>query len=330
MFRLTNRTISIYRRGLTIFSCSAWYELDDLCFALSLKRFSNFCESGFYFPFCQGAFAFFRQCGFAMFKAGMVQEKNVVNTILKSILDAAIGGIVFWIFGYAFAFGGQEGNVKSFIGNTDVFARNDKQGYNHFSRFFFQLIFAQTAASIVSGALTERSKLSANFWASSFISAFVYPVIAHSAWSKSGFLSAYNDKPFRGVGAIDMGGSGVIHVTGGLIALIGAIIVGPRTGRFYDEEGKPLTTPRYIRNFCPSFLLLGVFVAWVGWYVNRGRLEVVFSFVAKMFVKDWLQSWRCGLYFKSTGCHRRRTFSRDHNSVSCSRRPVRSVVGHCY
>jgi Amt family ammonium transporter len=195
----------------------------------------------------------------------MVQEKSVVNTIFKSVLDASIGGIAFWVVGYAFAFGGQDGGSKSFIGNTDFFIRNDKQGYNQFSQFFFQLVFAQTSAGIVSGALAERSKLSAHFWASTFITAFVYPAIVHVAWSKSGYLSAYNDHPFRGVGAIDMGGSGVIHVTGGLIALIAAFILGPRMGRFYDEQGKPLAKPGYFRNFCPSFLLLGVFIAWVGW-----------------------------------------------------------------
>jgi Amt family ammonium transporter len=221
---------------------------------------------------------FGRQAGFAMINAGMVREKNVNNALIKSLLDACTGSVAFWALGYAFAFGGEDATRKSFIGNQNFFLRNYRDGYNQLILFYFQVSFAQNASTVVTGVLGGRSKMGSHFVYSTFITAFVYPVIVHNIWSKSGYLSPFNEHPFRGVGAIDYGGSGVVHITGGVAGLIGAVILGPRMGRFHDENGKPFERPAYTPMYSPSFVVLGTFILWVGWCVFLELCINLFSF----------------------------------------------------
>lgn len=213
----------------------------------------------------QGALVFLQQAGFAMVCAGMVREKSVVNIVLKNLLDSCAGAIGFWAIGFAFAYGGSDPSRKSFIGNANFFLRDYNQGFDEFIKWYFQFAFAQTAATIVAGVIAERSKMSAYLCYSVFITSFVYPVIVHNAWSSSGYLSPFNDRPFRGVGVIDFAGSGCVHFTGGTTALIAALILGPRKGRFHDENGRPLAKAVEFRVNSRSLQVLGTILLWVGW-----------------------------------------------------------------
>ncbi len=150
------------------------------------------------------------------------------------------------------------------VGGSD----EDSSGYGY-AGWFFQYVFAAAAATIVSGAMAERTALGGYIIYTTVITAFIYPVVVHWGWSGDGWISAFAsssaqypgpDLPFNG-GVIDFAGSGIVHMTGGLAAIIGAAIVGPRTGRF-DEKGAPLPMPGH----STTLQVLGTFILWVGWY----------------------------------------------------------------
>jgi Amt family ammonium transporter len=208
---------------------------------------------------------FLMQAGFAMLCAGSVRQKNVKNIMLKNILDACGGALGFWSVGYAFAYGGSSSDKKGFIGNTGFFLADFTSGGDLIS-FFFQFAFAATAATIVAGTVAERCKFEAYLCYSLMLTGFVYPVIVYSIWSSSGFLTAFNDDPPFGCGMIDFAGSGVVHMTGGVTALIAAKILGPRIGRFYDADGNELPEPHSFPPHSVALQVLGTFILWVGWY----------------------------------------------------------------
>ncbi|KXJ24148.1 putative ammonium transporter 3 [Exaiptasia diaphana] len=143
------------------------------------------------------------QSGFGLLESGMVSRKNEVNIMVKNVVDVIFGGFSFWIFGYALAFGDGP-NSNPFCGTGRFFtnAEESEMG-NIFSKFFFQLSFATTAITIVSGAMAERTKLE-SYCAFSFFGTFIYSMPAHWLWSKEGWLSQ--------LGAVDIAGSGVVHV----------------------------------------------------------------------------------------------------------------------
>lgn len=202
------------------------------------------------------------QCGFAMLCAGSVRQKNVKNIMLKNLLDACGGALGFYTIGFGVAY--EQNN--SFIGlSGGRFFLNNTDGWGYIE-FFFQFTFAATAATIVAGTVAERCKMVAYLCYSLFLTAFVYPVVVHVIWNSAGFLSAFNDNPARGVGMIDFAGSGVVHMTGGATALIAAIILGPRIGRFYDEDGNPLDKPESFPPHSVALQVLGTFILWFGWY----------------------------------------------------------------
>jgi ammonium transporter, Amt family len=165
--------------------------------------------------------------------------------------------------GYAFAFGGddQEGaaDTKTFIGTTDFAVVGSSSAF-----WFFQYTFSATSVTIVAGTLAERCQMVSYLCYSLVVGGFIYPVVAHSVWSFSGFLSNSNNDPFLGSGAIDFAGSGVVHLTGGCIALVATTILGPRRGRFYDAQGEPLETPKVFPGHSVSLQLLGTMVLWFG------------------------------------------------------------------
>lgn len=206
------------------------------------------------------------QAGFAMLCAGSVRQKNVKNIMLKNILDACGGAIGFYTLGYGFAYGGDTKSGKTFIGDS-YFALRE---FDSYAGFFFQFAFAATAATIVAGTVAERCKMAAYLCYSLFLTGFVYPVVVHSIWSSNGFLSAFYgddfEDRFREQGNIDFAGSGVVHMTGGATALIAAIILGPRKGRFYDEDGNPLEVPTTFQPHSVALQVLGTFLLWFGWY----------------------------------------------------------------
>lgn len=209
------------------------------------------------------ALIFFMQAGFAMLCAGSVRLKNVGNTMLKNLLDACGAALGFFSVGFAFAFGGQnETTATTFIGTTNFFM----VGISDLEFWLFQFAFAATSATIVAGTLAERCQMAAYLCYSVMLTGWVYPVIAHSVWSRNGFLSAYNVDPFLGIGAVDFAGSGVVHITGGTTALFATMILGPRKGRFYDARGNPLPTPKPFPGHSVALQMLGTFILWFGWY----------------------------------------------------------------
>ena len=196
---------------------------------------------------------FFMQTGFAMICAGCVRINNVQNTLLKNLLDACGASIGFYTVGYAFAFGGTSSQT-TFIGNTNFFLMDVENK----AFWLFQFAFAATSATIVAGTLAERCQMTAYLCYSVALSAFVYPVVVHSVWSNSGFLSASNANPLLGIGMIDFAGSCVVHVTGGMTALIATNILGPRTGRFHDIRGNLLEKPKPMPGHSVALQMLGV------------------------------------------------------------------------
>merc|ERR1719329_1129477 len=167
-----------------------------------------------------------------MLEVGTVRKKNMQNILIKNMVDAAVGGITFWAIGYGFAFGTDAYDTYkftnmngTFIGGSDFFLMNDKtpwltQGY---AGWVFQWAFVAAASTIVCGAVAERTEFVGYLLYTFFISAFIYPVVVHWGWSSTGWLAT---RSFR-----DFAGSGIVHMTGGTASLMGAIVIGPRTGR---------------------------------------------------------------------------------------------------
>ena len=191
---------------------------------------------------------FFMQCGFAMVEAGTVRAKNTKNILIKNLLDACIGALIWFATGMGIAFGDSTDSpyFGTGVGNYALHSRDwsasyTSEGYD-WATWFFQFTFAATAATIVSGGVAERCALSAYLAYSVALTGFVYPVVVHLVWDSEGLLSAFNSgSPVLG-GVIDFAGSGVVHMTGGIAAFVGAIFLGPRIGRF-SAEGKPMPMP---------------------------------------------------------------------------------------
>ena len=199
---------------------------------------------------------FFMQAGFAMVETGFTRAKNAGNIIMKNLMDFAIGTLAFWVIGFGLLMG--KGN--GFIGTIDLLIRGD---YSHLGLTFplpvyiiFQTVFCATAATIVSGAMAERTKFSSYCIYSLIISLVVYPISGHWIWG-GGWLSQR--------GFHDFAGSTAVHMVGGVAALIGAKILGPRIGK-YDKNGKPRAIPGH------SLTLgaLGVFILWFCWFGFNG------------------------------------------------------------
>jgi Amt family ammonium transporter len=218
---------------------------------------------------------FLMQAGFAMLCAGSIRAKNVKNILLKNLLDACGGAIGFWTVGYAFAYDSNTSGNTSFIGSSNFFLLDFSSGSDYIG-FFFQYAFAATCATIVAGTVAERCKMQAYLFYSVFLTGFVYPVVVRSIWSGNGMLTAFSDDPFRGVGVVDFAGSGVVHMTGGATALVAAVILGPRKGRFYDEAGEVLETPHDFPPHSVALQVLGTFILWFGWFgFNPGSALVI-------------------------------------------------------
>lgn len=205
------------------------------------------------------------QTGFAMLCAGSIRAKNVKNVILWNLLDSCGGGIAFWACGYAFAYGGDSldgaDTGKTFVGNRGFFLQNDNIALEN---WFFQFAFACALSSIVAGTIAERTQMKAYLLYSVILVGFCYPVVAHAFWSTRGWLSPTAADPLWGSGAIDLAGSGPVHMTGGVTALASAIILGPRKGRFHDENGNPLDEPNEFPPHSVALQLLGTFCLWFG------------------------------------------------------------------
>ncbi|GKE85550.1 ammonium transporter 1 member 1, partial [Tanacetum coccineum] len=171
---------------------------------------------------------FSMQLGFAMLCAGSVRAKNTMNIMLTNVLDAAAGGLFYYLFGFAFAFGTPS---NGFIGRYNFALQDIPSSIFDYSYFLYQWAFAIAAAGITSGSIAERTQFVAYLIYSAFLTGFVYPVVSHWFCSVDGWASASNlDNLFLGSGVIDFAGSGVVHMVGGIAGLWGALIEGPRIG----------------------------------------------------------------------------------------------------
>ena len=192
-----------------------------------------------------GILVMFMQPGFMLVETGFTRSKNSVNIVMKNFMDFSVGAITYWAFGFALAYGGT--TIGGFLAYGNFFLEGDSLTY------FFQVVFAATAATIVSGAVAERTKFSAYLMFQPFICGLIYPIVTHWVWSGQGWLGD--------LGFIDFAGSGVVHMVGGFAALAAVTVVGPRIGK-YDDQGSPLPLPG------SSMVAgaLGVFILWFGWY----------------------------------------------------------------
>ena len=199
------------------------------------------------------ALVFFMQAGFAMVETGFTRAKNAGNIIMKNLMDFAIGTVVFWFIGFGLMFAGD----GSLIGSIDLFIQGDySSSIPTFAFVIFQTVFCATAATIVSGAMAERTKFSSYCVYSLIISAFIYPISGHWIWG-GGFLSQ--------MGFHDFAGSTAVHMVGGVAALVGAKILGPRIGK-YSKDG----TAHAIPGHSLTLGALGVFILWFAWFGFNG------------------------------------------------------------
>ncbi len=202
------------------------------------------------------ALVFFMQAGFAMVETGFTRAKNAGNIIMKNLMDFAVGTVVFWFIGYGIMFGSDSSVFGGFHLFLDGFIEGDTVGNIEFTKIIFQTVFCATAATIVSGAMAERTKFSSYLIYSLIISLVIYPISGHWIWG-GGWLAE--------LGFHDFAGSTAVHMVGGIAALIGAKILGPRIGK-YDKNGKPKAIPGH------SLTLgaMGVFILWFCWFGFNG------------------------------------------------------------
>ena len=217
------------------------------------------------------ALVFWMQAGFAMVEAGFARAKNSGNILMKNLMDFCIGTVTFILIGFGLFLGE---DLMGFIGKPgfDVFS-----DYAHFdwSNFVFNLVFCATTATIVSGAMAERTKFLSYCVYSAIISALIYPIEAHWTWG-GGWLAQ--------LGFHDFAGSNCIHMVGGICALIGAIMVGPRIGKFMkDKDGKVTKVNAFPGHNLPIGCL-GVFILWLGWYGFNGAAAVNLDELGSVFV----------------------------------------------
>lgn len=203
------------------------------------------------------ALVFFMQAGFSLCEAGFTRAKNTGNILMKNLMDFCIGTPAFWLVGFGIMFGAGNGIVGSF----DPLIKGDyghilPSGVPLWAFAIFQTVFCATSATIVSGAMAERTKFSAYCIYSAAISLLIYPVSGHWIWG-GGWLSE--------LGFHDFAGSTAVHMLGGVCAMIGAAILGPRIGK-YDKNGKP----KAILGHNITFAALGVFILWFCWFGFNG------------------------------------------------------------
>lgn len=228
------------------------------------------------------ALVFWMQAGFAMVETGFTRAKNAGNIIMKNLMDFCIGTIVFSLLGYTImmgedALGGLIGlpNLNMWVNFKDFIASPADGSFTGASTFVFNLVFCATTATIVSGAMAERTKFSAYCIYSAVISLFIYPIEAHWVWG-GGWLAQ--------LGFHDYAGSCAIHMVGGFAALVGAICLGPRLGKYVkDDKGKVIKV-NAIPGHSITLGALGVFILWLGWYGFNGAAATSASELSSIFM----------------------------------------------
>ncbi len=209
-----------------------------------------------------GTLVIFMQAGFAMLETGSTRVKNKGNIVMKNIVDLCIGAPLFVVLGFGLMYG--DGN--GFIGNLDLLLQEDysnflPDGVSLYSFIFFQLAFCATAATIVSGSMSERTKFTSYCIFVATISVIIFPIVGHWVWG-GGWLN--------NMGFYDFAGATVVHTVGGISAMVGAWIVGPRLGK-YSKDGKA----KAINGYSVTFSALGVLILWFGWYGFNGGSTLI-------------------------------------------------------
>lgn len=219
------------------------------------------------------ALVFFMQCGFAMVETGFTRAKNAGNIVMKNLMDFCIGTVVFVLLGFGLMM--SENYIAGLIGvpNFDIFT--DYANFDY-SNFFFQLVFCATAATIVSGAMAERTKFITYCIYSAVISAFVYPIEAGWVWNSQGWLAQ--------LGYHDFAGSSVIHMVGGVTALIGAAFLGPRIGKYERDEKGKVVKVNAIQGHALTIGALGAFILWFAWYGFNGAAATDLGALGSIFL----------------------------------------------
>ena len=228
------------------------------------------------------ALVFWMQAGFAMVETGFTRAKNAGNIIMKNLMDFCIGTIVFSLLGYTIMMGEDAffgligkpnmdlwGNFKNFI------ASPEDGSFTGASTFVFNLVFCATTATIVSGSMAERTKFSAYCIYSAVISLIIYPIEAHWIWG-GGWLAE--------IGFHDFAGSCAIHMVGGIAALVGACILGPRIGKYVKDKSGKVIKVNAIPGHSITLGALGVFILWLGWYGFNGAAATDVSMLASIFL----------------------------------------------
>jgi Amt family ammonium transporter len=222
-----------------------------------------------------GALVFFMQAGFALLESGMSRAKNAINVIMKNYCDMCFGAVAFWAVGFGLMFGA---NPSGWIG-TDKFLLHAVAEADY-GMLFFQMMFAATAATIVSGAIAERTKFSGYIVGSIIITGLIYPVFGAWAWG-----SLYSGEGWlKSMGFIDFAGSTVVHSVGGWAALAAVLVVGPRLGRF-GPDGKA----RPVLGHNLTSVALGGFILWLGWFgFNGGSTAMATVSIGKIVLNTHL------------------------------------------
>lgn len=203
-----------------------------------------------------GILVFFMQAGFTLVEAGFTRAKNTSNIIMKNLMDLSVGSLAFWAIGYTIMYGD---SIGSFIGTPSLFYDVREDMHN----LFFQTVFCATAATIVSGAIAERTKFSTYLIFSLLLTTIIYPISGHWVWQGDGWLT--------GLGFIDFAGSTVVHSVGGWAALVAAALVGPRIGKYTDGKSNALPGHNML------YGALGVFILWLGWFGFNPGSELAIS-----------------------------------------------------
>jgi ammonium transporter, Amt family len=254
----------------------AWAE-DSVPTAMSNKEAIDLVQThaNYVWTLVAAALVFFMQAGFAMVEAGFTRAKNAVNILMKNLMDFSLGSLAFWAVGFGLMFGATK---TGWFGTTGFFLSDFTPDGDPWVLAFwmFQVVFAATAATIVSGAMAERTKFVSYLVYSVIVSAIIYPIFGSWAWG-----SLFNGNGWlEGLGFIDFAGSTVVHSVGGWAALAGAIVLGPRIGK-YGKDGKP----RAILGHNIPLAALGVFILWLGWFgFNPGSTTTADKSIAMIFV----------------------------------------------
>ncbi len=262
---------------LTLFSVAIAWAGDEPATAESNKTMIDLVQShaDYVWTLVAAALVFFMQAGFALVESGFTRAKNAINIMMKNLMDFSMGSLAYWAIGFGLMFGVSK---TGWFGTSGFFLSDFEVGGDPWVLAFwmFQVVFAATAATIVSGAMAERTKFVGYLLYSVLISAIIYPIFGSWAWG-----SLFNGSGWlENLGFIDFAGSTVVHSVGGWAALAGTVVLGPRLGK-YTKDGRI----KPILGHSMPLAALGVFILWLGWFgFNPGSTTAANKDIAMIFV----------------------------------------------